>query len=209
MARVGLTGGIGSGKSTVAQLLVARGAALVDADLVSRAIVEPGQPAYDAVVVRFGRRMVGPTGGLDRAALAAEVFSDPSALADLNRITHPAIEDGVEDQATALEASGARIVVIDLPLLDQSLIARHALREVIVVDTPEEVAVARLVEGRGFGEADARARIAAQISRDRRRQLADFVIDNSGDRDRLEEQVDLAWSWLVRRLQPGPARPPA
>jgi dephospho-CoA kinase len=198
MLLVGLTGGIGSGKSTVAAGLAARGAGLVDADAIAREIVEPGGPAYHPVVERFGADVVQPDGTLDRAALAAVVFADDVARADLNRLTHPVIGQVMGERVAAAAAEHV-IVVLDIPLLNIATKDRFHLGAVVVVDTPEEIAVDRLVSQRGFSEADARARVAAQISRDERRSLADHVIDNSGDRARLEEQIDQAWSWLMQR----------
>lgn len=199
MLRCGLTGGIGSGKSTVAAGLVARGAALVDADAIARAVVEPGGPAYAPVVARFGPGVVGAGGRLDRAALAAVVFADASARADLDALTHPVIGERMLEAAAAAEAAGHRVLVLDVPLLDEGSRERLALDVVVVVDTPVEVAVQRLVGQRGFAEGDARARVAAQMSRERRRALADRVVDNAGDRAALEGEIDRTWAWLVGR----------
>lgn len=195
---VGLTGGIGSGKSTVAAGLVRRGAAVVDADAISREIMEPGGLAYAPVVERFGPAIVQPDGRIDRPALASMVFGDPVALADLNGLTHPAIGRLMLER---MEQAGstAHIVVLDIPLLDIATKQRLSFGAIVVVDTPEEIAVSRLVGQRGFAEADARARVAAQISRDERRTLADVVIDNSGDRAALEAEIDRAWAWLEER----------
>ena len=195
MFLVGLTGGIGSGKSTVAAGLAARGAAVVDADAVSREIMEPGGAAYGPVVERFGSSIVGADGRIDRAAVAAVVFHDPDALADLNSITHPII--GTVMFERMIEASErAEIVVLDIPLLTIATKDRFTFSAVVVVDTPEDLAVQRLVGQRNFSEEDARARIAAQISREERRGLADLVVDNSGTREDLEAEVDRAWDWL-------------
>lgn len=199
MLRCGLTGGIGSGKSTVAAGLVARGAALVDADAIARAVVEPGGPAYAPVVARFGPGVVGAGGRLDRAALAAVVFADASARADLDALTHPVIGERMLEAAAAAEAAGHRVLVLDVPLLDEGSRERLALDVVVVVDAPVEVAVQRLVGQRGFAEGDARARVAAQMSRERRRALADRVVDNAGDRAALEGEIDRTWAWLVGR----------
>jgi len=193
MIVVGLTGGIGSGKSTVASLLVTRGAVLVDADLIAREVVEPGRPAYQSVLERFGPTVVGGDGNLDRAALADVVFNDPQALTDLEAITHPAIQGEMARQM--LEAAGDdAVVVLDIPLLKKR---REPMAGVIVVDTPEELAVERLVSQRGFDVDDARRRIAAQISREERRAIGDVIIDNSGDLRGLEAEVDRAWAWLA------------
>ena len=198
MLSVGLTGGIGSGKSTVAAALAARGAAVVDADMISRQILEPGGAAYQPVVDRFGRGIVKEDGQIDRPALAAAVFSDPEALADLNGLTHPEIGRQMVQRTREL-AADHDVVVLDIPLLDIAARARFEFDAIVAVDVPEDVAVARLVAQRGFTEEDARARIAAQISRQERRELADLVLDNSGDRDALESEIDRAWKWLEDR----------
>jgi dephospho-CoA kinase len=195
---VGLTGGIGSGKSTVAAGLSTLGAAVVDADAIAREVVEPGGPAYSPIVERFGPSVLDSQGRIDRPALAAVVFSDRGALSDLNSITHPVI-GRVMAERMAAAASLSEIVVLDIPLLDIATKDRFDLRAVVVVDTPEDVAVARLVSQRGFSESDARARIASQISREERRALADLVIDNSGSRARLDAEIERAWQWLTHK----------
>jgi dephospho-CoA kinase len=194
--RCGLTGGIGSGKSTVAAGLAALGAGLVDADVVARQVLEPGGPAYSGVVERFGPGIVGPDARIDRAALAAVVFADPEARAGLEALTHPAIAERMLAAAAGEQAAGRRVLVVDVPLLDRAGRDRYGIDVVVVVDTPVEVAVARLVAGRGFAEADARARIAAQVSREQRLGLADRVLDNSGDRAALDEEIERTWEWL-------------
>jgi dephospho-CoA kinase len=202
MLLVGLTGGIGSGKSTVAELLRAKGAAVVDADGISRQIMEPGGAAFEGVVDRFGSEIVNADGRIDRPALAALVFGDPEALADLNRLTHPVIGRVMSERVQELSATNG-IVVLDIPLLNIATKDRFSFGAIVVVDTPEEVAVRRLVDQRAFTESDARARVAAQISREERRALADVLIDNSGDRAALELEVDRAWAWLAQRLESG------
>ena len=159
MLLVGLTGGIGSGKSTVAAGLAERGAAVVDADAISREILEPGGPAYQPVVDRFGPGVVRADGTVDRPALAAAVFGDPDALADLNDLTHPVIGRVMGERMLQVASEG-RIVVLDIPLLNIATKDRFQFGAIVVVDTPEEVAVSRLVDQRGFTEADARARVA-------------------------------------------------
>lgn len=201
MFLVGLTGGIGSGKSTVAAALASRGAEVVDADAIAREIVEPGGPAYTPLVDRFGAGILTGDGRLDRPALAAMVFNDPAALADLNAITHPVI-GRVMAERTLRAGERAEIVVLDIPLLDIATKQRMHFGAVVVVDAPEDVAVQRLCAYRGFSEADARARMASQISRAERRALADLVVDNSGGPDQLEAEVDRAWSWLTERAHP-------
>jgi dephospho-CoA kinase len=197
---VGLTGGIGSGKSTVAGGLLARGAGMVDADAISRQILEPGGPAYQPVIDRFGPAIVRSDGSIDRPALAGAVFGDPAALADLNQLTHPVIGRVMAERMVEAAADHG-IVVLDIPLLNIATRDRFQFGAIVVVDTPEEVALARLVGQRGFTEADARARVAAQISRDERRALADLVLDNSGDRTALEAEIDRLWAWLEERAR--------
>jgi len=190
---VGLTGGIGSGKSTVSALLAERGAVILDADAVARELQRAGQPVLAAMIERFGDEMLTEDGELDRPRLAALVFADPAALADLNALVHPAV--GVELVRRIEAARGTdAVVVLDSPLLAEH--PRDGMAATIVVDVPIETAVERLVHQRGMTEADARARIARQISRDERLATADRVIDNSGDRAALEAQVDDLWAWL-------------
>ena len=196
MLAVGLTGGIGAGKSTVAEQLVARGAVLIDADLVSREVVAPGGPAYQAMIDRFGDGILDAEGRIDRPAVAALVFGDPDALADLNAITHPAI--GVEmisrrDRFAATD----EIVVMDIPLLKSIHRETLSLAAVIVVDTPTELALERLVTLRGMARSDAEARIGSQIDRAARLEGADLVIDNSSDHSHLQSEVDRVWAALT------------
>jgi dephospho-CoA kinase len=191
---IGLTGGIGSGKSTVSALLAAKGAVVVDADAITRELQEPGTPTFAAMVERFGGGIVAPDGTLDRAAVADLVFTDPDALADLNHIVHPAVGAEIAGRMRAL-AEGDDVVVLDVPLLVES--ARgYPVAGLIVVDVDPEVAVGRLVGQRGMREDDVRARMARQASREQRLARADRVIDNSGDFDDLARQVDEAWEWV-------------
>jgi len=191
---VGLTGGIGSGKSSVSSLLAAKGAVVVDADAITRELQEPGTPVFDAMVERFGAGIVADDGTLDRPAVADIVFGDPDALADLNAIVHPAVGAEIARRLEA-EVDTDHVVVLDVPLLVES--GRDDLVGLVVVDTDPEVAVQRLVGQRGFREADARARIARQASRDERLARADFVVDNNGDRAALEANVDACWEWIA------------
>jgi dephospho-CoA kinase len=190
---VGLTGGIGSGKSTVSAMLAARGAVVVDADAITRERQQPGQPVLDAIVERFGPGVLLPDGALDRAALAALVFSDPDALADLNAIVHPAVGAEIARRIEAAAGTDA-VVVLDIPLLAEN--PRKGLAATVVVDAPVDVAVDRLVRLRAMDEADARARIARQATREERAARADRVIDNTGDLEALEAQVEDLWAWL-------------
>jgi dephospho-CoA kinase len=195
---VGLTGGIGSGKSTVAALLAGRGAVVVDADGIARQVVEPGGPAYQPMIDRFGQDIVRPDGTLDRPKIAKQVFNDAEALADLNAITHPAIRDAIGVQV--MEHAGTdHVVVLDVPLLTETTSKSWGMAGVIVVDTPTEVAIQRLVSQRGLPEEDARARIKAQMTREARRKLADLVIDNSGGEAALAKEVDQAWEWVKQK----------
>jgi len=190
---VGLTGGIGSGKSTVAQLLVDQGAVLVDADRIVRELQEPGQAVYAAMVAHFGDGIVAEDASLNRPAIAEIVFNDADRLKELNDIVHPAVTDVVVERLAALAETDS-IVVQDIPLLVES--GRTGFSGVIVVDCPADVAVERLVSHRGFSEEDARARIASQASREDRLAIADRVVDNSGDLVHLEAQISQVWEWM-------------
>ncbi len=199
MLLVGLTGGIGSGKSTVAAGLAERGASVIDADAIARQVMQPGGRAYPGLIDRFGREVLHADGTLDRPALAAVVFSDPAARADLDAITHPAIGQVMAEQVVS--QGEAAIVVLDVPLLKAETVRSYGLGAVIVVDAPTDVAVERLVAHRGFSDADARARVAAQVTREERRALielvpAGMVVDNAGDRDGLEAEITRAWDFL-------------
>lgn len=204
MHELGLTGGIGSGKSTVGAGLVSRGGALVDADAIVRELQEPGEPVFAAMVAHFGEKVVGDDGRLNRAAVAAIVFSDADELAALNAMVHPAVDAEMSRRRAAL-ADGDRPVILDIPLMIDSLLKAAdsdappkygQIAGIIVVDVPTEVCVARLVEHRGFTEADALARIASQVDREARLERADFVLDNSGSLADLESQLDACWTWI-------------
>ena len=195
MLVVGLTGGIGSGKSTVAALLSRLGAVVIDADAIARRIVEPGRPALAALVDRFGEGILDADGVLDRKALAALAFADADSRRALEEITHPAI--GVEFLRQVGETPPGSVVVHDVPLLVESGIAER-YEAVIVVEAPREVRLARL-ESRGVDRADAAARMEAQATDAARRAVATWVIDNSGDLDSLEQQVELIWADLQTR----------
>jgi dephospho-CoA kinase len=198
---VGLTGGIGAGKSSVSARLAAKGAVIVDADAIVREAQAAGTPVFEAIVERFGPGVVGPDGELDRPALAAVVFGDPEALKELNALVHPAV--GAEVVRRVTEQQGTdRVVVLDVPLLVES--GRYRASGVVVVDVPHDVAVARLARDRGMPEDDARARMARQVSREERVAKADFVIDNSGTPEALDEAVDRAWAWIATLLDEPP-----
>ena len=193
MRLIGLTGGIGSGKSSVSAALARRGALVVDADAIVHELQRPGTEVFAEMVERFGAGIVAADGTLDRPAVAAIVFNDPQALSDLGSIVHPRVHAEIERRVS--EAAGTdRVVVLDIPLLDRN--GWPGLEGTIVVDLDPEVAVERLVAHRGFAEDDARARIANQVDRAERLRLADFVVDNSGTLEDLEAEVDRAWAWI-------------
>jgi dephospho-CoA kinase len=196
MLAVGLTGGIGSGKSAVADLLVARGATLVDADQVARDVVAPDGPAYQALVDRFGPGIVAADGTIDRPALAAVAFAEEESRLALNAITHPAIGIAMIQARDSFEGTD-RIVVLAIPLLTAVHRETVKLDAVVVVDCPTEVALERLISQRGFDRTDAEARIRSQISREERVKEADYVLDNSGDLAALEVEVEKLWDWLL------------
>jgi dephospho-CoA kinase len=192
--RVGLTGGIGSGKSTVSALLAERGAIVVDADAIARAIVEPGEPALSEIAEAFGAEVIGPDGALDRARLAAPVFGDPDALERLNAITHPRIAQRSAEMIA--QAPTDAVVVYDMPLLvEQGPDALTGWDHIAVVDCPDDVRLGRLV-ARGMDADDARRRMASQATREERIAVADTVIDNSRDLASLTGQVDSLWDRL-------------
>ena len=197
MLAIGLTGGIGAGKSMVADLLVAKGAVLVDADRIAREVVAPGGPAFQPMVDRFGPGILDADGNIDRPAVAAIAFGDPAALADLNAITHPAIGVAMIGRRDEF-ADTDQIVVLDIPLLKPVHRETLSLAAVVVVDTPVDIALDRLVNLRGMPREDAEARIAAQIDRQTRLEGADLVIDNSGDEEQLADEVDRVWGELVK-----------
>ena len=190
MLRIGLTGGIGSGKSTVAALLAERGARVVDADRIAREVVQPGTAGLAAVVDAFGPAVLAPDGALDRPALAAVVFTDPAARARLDGIVHPLVRARAAELVA--EAPEGSVVVQDVPLLVETGQA-GSFDLVLVVEADPGTRVRRLV-GRGLSEDDARARIASQATDEQRRAVADVVLDNSGDRAALATQVADFWA---------------
>ncbi|MCZ2856982.1 dephospho-CoA kinase [Blastococcus sp. VKM Ac-2987] len=193
MLRIGLTGGIGSGKSTVSRLLADRGALVVDADRIARAVLEPGTPGLAAVAAEFGDGVLAADGSLDRAALAAVVFADAGARRRLDALVHPLVRQRSAELIAAAPADA--VVVNDVPLLVETGQA-GSYDLVLVVETDVETRVARLIE-RGLTEADARARIAAQATDEQRRAVADVVLDNSGTQAELAEQLDRLWTERV------------
>jgi dephospho-CoA kinase len=191
----GLTGGIGSGKSTVARMLAERGAVVVDADAVARELQHAGSEAVAAIGREFPGT-VGDDGVLDRARLASIVFPDPAALGRLNAIMLPRIADELARRID-VHRGGGRVVVLDSPLLVEH--PRSDLDVLVVVDVPVEVAADRLVRERGMSREDAEARIARQATREQRRVAADWIVDNTGSFEELVGKVDDLWSWLLER----------
>ena len=217
MLRVGLTGGIGSGKSEVSLRLAAHGAVVIDADLAAREVVAPGTPGLAQVAEAFGPDALGPDGALDRERLGAIVFGDPALRAKLNAIIHPLVTQwmtAAERAAADRAAANADLIVVhDIPLLAESG-RSDGFDLVIVVDVPPEIQVERLVSQRGMTPDQARARMAAQASRDQRLAVAGMVIDNSGSLDDLDRRVAEVWADLQRRAARSPkrlrnVRPPA
>lgn len=193
MFLIGLTGGIGSGKSTAAQRLGTLGCDVLDVDGVAREIVEPGQPALEEIAQRFGPQVLQADGSLDRPALAAVIFSDDAARHDLDRITHPRVAARIVERIQELvqdrREEGPHLIVVDHPLLIETDQAGR-FDTVVVVEVDPEERIRRLVDGRGLPEHDARARISVQADDDARRAVATHVLDNSGDVTSLYEQVD-------------------
>lgn len=204
MILIGLTGGIGSGKSSVSAILAEHGAVVIDADAITRELQAPGQPLLGELSARFGGSIISADGSLDRAALARIAFADPDALADLNKIVHPAVAREMDARMKAADRSPwwtrvipalkkHKVVVLDIPLLAEN--PRQGLCGIVVVDVPTELAVERLVTFRSMNADDARARIAKQATREQRLAIADIVVNNSGDLDALRRQVNAVWRW--------------
>jgi dephospho-CoA kinase len=198
--RIGLTGGIGSGKSEVARLLSSYGALVIDADALAREAVAPGTPGLARVAEEFGREVLRPDGSLDRARLGSVVFADPERLAALNAIVHPYV--GRRSAELMAQAPEDAVVVYDVPLLVENHL-ESAYDVVVVVDASAGTQLARLVEQRGMTVSDARARMAAQATREQRRAVADVVIDNDGDLATLQGQVRRLWEDLRGRARGG------
>ncbi|MEU3954907.1 dephospho-CoA kinase [Streptomyces achromogenes] len=202
MLTVGLTGGIGAGKSEVSRLLVEHGAVLIDSDRIAREVVAPGTPGLAAVVDAFGPDVLAADGGLDRPRLGSIVFADPEKLAVLNSIVHPLVRDRSRELESAVPEDA--VVVHDVPLLTENGLA-PLYDVVIVVDASPGTQLDRLVRLRGMTEEDARARMAAQATREQRREIADIVIDNDVPLDALRERVAEVWDGLARRARQGSA----
>jgi dephospho-CoA kinase len=209
---IGLTGGLASGKSTVGKLLRGLGAEVIDADAIARWAVEPGRPAYEQIVAAFGPEVL--TGGalgapLDRAALAARVFSDEPARQLLNRITHPAIAQETARRILELSLRGVPVAIYEVPLLVENRL-HHGMNGVIVVDVPEETQIERAMRRNNLTREQAAARLRAQASRSERLAVANWVIDNRGSEADTQKQVEVVWAELVAGVTPPPgARAPA
>lgn len=196
--RIGLTGGIGSGKSTVAQMLVEKGAVLIDADAIARELMSPGESVLAQTVAEFGNQILTETGELNRQKLAQEIFADESARARLNAIVHPAVRARSQElvQAAVAKYGDGVVIVEDIPLLTETSQADR-FDTVVVVFAELSVRLKRLVETRGMDEADARARIAAQASDEDRAAIATWVLDNSGSLKETRKQVEKMWEQVV------------
>jgi dephospho-CoA kinase len=189
---IGLTGGVATGKTTVAGMLAARGAAIVDADQLVHEIEQPGQPAFAEIVSRFGPEVLQPDGRLDRDRLGRLVFADRSARADLERITHPRVRELIAVRVARAVSEDARLVVVDIPLLFEGN-GEGQFGGVLLVYAPEDVQLARLRSRRGLDEAEARRRISAQLPIDEKRARATWTIDNGGSLKATEDQVSRWW----------------
>ncbi|MFF8282341.1 dephospho-CoA kinase [Streptomyces albus] len=202
MVKVGLTGGIGAGKSEVSRLLAEHGAVIVDADRIAREVVEPGTPGLAAVVAEFGEEVLAPDGSLDRPRLGSLVFADPDRLAALNAIVHPLVgERSAELEREAAAADENAVIVHDVPLLTENGLA-PLYDTVVVVDASDETRLDRLVRLRGMAEQEARARMAAQATREERLAVADIVIDNDGPIEELPPRVGAVWEQLSGQRPP-------
>jgi len=202
MLKVGLTGNIAAGKSTVADVWRALGATVVDADELSRRAVDPGTPAFSAIAAEWGERVVEPDGGLDRAALRRIVFADPAARERLEQIVHPAVAGLREEIYRDAEARGERIVVADIPLLfEVGLVDEFDV--VVLVDAPVETRLARLIGDRGLDPDEAQRMIAAQMPSELKRARADYVVENAGSRGDVERRAREVWEELQRRAAGG------
>jgi|TARA_Y100000310_G_scaffold345011_1_gene461164 dephospho-CoA kinase len=193
LIEIGLTGGIGSGKSTVAAMLADRGAVVLDSDSLVRELQVPGTAVFEAIVAQWGERVVADDGTLNRGELASIVFDDPAELELLNAIVHPAHAIEMERRRSVYEGTDT-VLVFDIPLLVE--VGRGGFDGVVVVDLDPETAIQRLAADRGLDEADARRRMANQASRAERLDRADFVLDNGGTKADLAAEVDRCWEWI-------------
>ncbi len=206
MLTVGLTGGIGSGKSAVSALLAERGATVIDADLIAREVVEPGTPGLAEIRAQFGTAVLQPDGALDREALGAVVFADPAQRARLNAIVHPLVGEETARQLQRAEAAGAAVVVFDVPLLVENGL-QDLYDVVVVVAADRQTQLSRLREHRGLSAADAQARIDAQAPLADKLAVADHVVHNDGSRAELAAQVEALWEHLVQDVRTAPQPP--
>jgi len=190
---IGLTGGIGSGKSTVSTGLVDRGAVLIDADAIVRELQQSGKPVFEKMVERWGEKILSNEGELNRQAVADIVFKDSEELLALNEIVHPLVRNEIA-RLRDIYAGGGTPIILDIPLLIES--GYEDLNGIIVVDLIPEEAIRRLVAYRGFAEEDAKNRVSNQVKREDRIEKADFVVDNNGDLSSLNEEIDRAWNWI-------------
>jgi dephospho-CoA kinase len=200
MLLVGLTGNIASGKSTVTHLLAARGATIIDADILARRAVDAGTPAYQEIVDRWGKDVLSPDGYLDRGALRRRVFQDLDELEELNRIVHPEVARMRDQLLAEARERGDRIVVCDIPLLFE----KHLVDDfdcIVLVDAPRAMRLERLMRTRGLSETEAMDMIAAQMPAELKRARADFVIDNTGTLAELEARVDEVWDALAAEAE--------
>jgi dephospho-CoA kinase len=201
---IGLTGGIGSGKSTVARLLARHGARVIDADAIAHDAMFPGTAVFQAIVERFGPSIIGPDDAIDRAALAEVVFADVRARRDLEAIVHPAVGATISSELGRARADGVAAVV-EIPLLvETDAKRRYGLDVIVVVDAPDDLVFGRLRESRGMDEAAVRARVAVQTERSARRAVADVIIENFGTLGELADMVERVWQWIVH-FGPGSA----
>ena len=194
MILIGLTGGIGCGKSEVSRLLENRGAVIVDADLIVRELQQPGAEIFLRMVEMFGDKVVAADGSLNRAAVAKEVFKDAETLGKLNLLIHPVVRRVMNERVESYRSTD-EVVVLDIPLLVEN--PREGLDGILVVDLDPQIAIERIVDQRKMSIDDAKARVSRQSSREQRLAIANHVIDNSGDRDALAKQVEIAWSWIT------------
>jgi len=195
---LGLTGGIGSGKSTVSAELARRGAVVIDADLVVRELQSPGGAVLAAMVEHFGDRILAADGTLDRQAVADVVFNDPEELKALNAIVHPRVGEEIDGRIAA-QRDTDHVVILDVPLLVES--KAYETEGIIVVDTDPEIAVQRLVQFRGFDADDARARMKLQATREQRREVAAYVVPNDGTETELMARIDELWAWIEAKRE--------
>ena len=193
MILIGLTGGIGCGKSEVSLLLEKRGAVIVDADLIVRELQQPGAEIFRRMVEMFGDKVLAADGSLDRAAVANEVFKDTEILGKLNLLIHPVVRRVMNERVENYRDTD-KVVVLDIPLLVEN--PREGLDGILVVDLDPQIAIERIVDQRKMSIDDAKARVSRQSSREQRLAIANHVIDNSGDRDALAKKVEAAWSWI-------------